>query len=293
MFRWLMVVVALLTGCAIGDQAGAPFNDPILFDPERVAKADTIVVMVPGALTSLRMFTHALAWADRPGYALAFYRFPGMEGLPVDRKLDIARAGSQIAGFANSFPGKRIRLMGYSTGGPIVILAAQEIEGDVKVAAISSAVERAGGVSTAARVAADVLEAAMRARSVRKDIVWLQYYRTLLVGRAAARKPLPPQVIPVPNPDAPKTVKLPEPGLPAAQSRDLRSWTLPTGIKPMPDRLRFYVGREDPVFSTQQTLAFARKLGGAQVRAYPGSGHLTYLTAPQIFDDVLKWFDAP
>jgi pimeloyl-ACP methyl ester carboxylesterase len=293
MSKWLVIVaLALLSACAAPKRQAAPYNDPLIYDPGVVTEAETVVIMVPGAMTSVRMFTPALAWSERPGYALAFYRYPGMEGLPLDRDLDIETAASQIAGFANSLPGKRIRLMGYSTGGPIVILAAQQIEGDVKAAALNPAVELAGGFDTLSRIATDVVEAVVRARSTRTDEVWLQYYRTLLVGREAARKPLPTTVIPQPSPDAPATVQLPQPGLPGAQSRDIRGWRLPEDIRPMPDRLRFFVGREDPVFATRQTLAFARKLGGPQVRAYPGSGHLIYLTAPQVFDDILRWFEA-
>ncbi len=299
MLRWMMVVVlAVLGGCANARQP-APFNDPIMFDPDLVAKADTVVIMIPGAMTSVGMFTPALHWANREGVALAFYRFPGMHGLPVDRKLDIALAGSQIAGFANSLEGKKIRLLGYSTGGPIAILAAQEIEGDVRVAAISSAVERAGGVGTAARIVTDVAEAIVRARSLRREAVWLQYYRTLLVGREAARKPLPPEVVASASPTSSQTavaagtVKLPEKGLPAAQSRDIRRWTLPDDIKPMPGRLRFYVGKEDPVFATHQTVAFAKKLGSPPIYAYAGQGHLMYMTNPRVFEDIYRWFTAP
>ena len=300
MLRWMLPVVLTLLGGCMAARPPAPFNDPIMFDPALVADADTVVVLIPGAMTSVGMFGPALEWAKREGVAMAFYRFPGMHGLPVEPKLDIALAGSQIAGFANSLAGKKIRLLGYSTGGPIAILAAQEIEGDVRVAALSSAVERAGGISTAARIARDVAEAALRARSLRHEAVWLQYYRTLLVGREAARKPLPPAVVAATAGPASSqtsvatgTVEMPEKGLPAAQSRDIRRWTLPEGIKPMPDRLRFYVGKEDPVFATHQTVAFAKKLGSPQVHAYPGEGHLMYLTNPQVFEDIYRWFMTP
>ena len=297
MLRWLVFV--LLTGVA-GCAPSAPpepFDNPLLFDPERVAQADTVVIMIPGAMTSIGMFAPVLEWAARPGVALAFYRFPGMHELPVDPPLKIARAGRQIAGFANSLPGKRIRLLGYSTGGPIAIMAGQQIEGDLRIAALSSAVERAGGITSAARIAGDVAEAAYRARSVRPSEVWLQYYRTLLVGRKAARKPLPPEATPAPNPDfgqpvTANTVKMPQRGLPIAQSRDILRWKLPPGIPPMTDRLRFYAGKEDPVFATGQTVAFARKLGSAPVFAYAGHGHLIYMTHPQVFEDIFTWFTA-
>ena len=292
MVKWILLVCVLLAGCA-APRTEQIYVDPLVYDTEALARADTLVILIPGALTSRGMFYNAEAWADRPGYALAFYRFAGMDGLPLDRPLNIAEAGREIAAFANRHPDKRIRILGYSTGGPIGILAASDIRGDVKVAAMSSAVELAGGADTALRVARDVLVSAARARSVRPEDVWLEYYRILLFGRTVRQRPEAVQTSDVYVDLLEDVIELPEKEVPAAQSSDLRHWRLPEEIEIDPERVRFFVGREDPVFSTRQTLAFARKLGGPKVQAYPGQGHLLYETRPDVFDDILRWFEAP
>jgi pimeloyl-ACP methyl ester carboxylesterase len=292
MFKWMVLLCLALAGCT------APRNDeiyvdPLVYDPQAVARAETLVILIPGALTSRGMFYSAEAWADRPGYALAFYRFAGMEGMPLDRPLSIEGAGREIAAFANAYPDKRIRILGYSTGGPIGILAASEIRGDVRVAAMSSAVELAGGADTALRVAGDVVISTARAKSLRPEDVWLEYYRILLFGRNVRKRPEAVQTSDVYVARLSKEITLPDPDVPAAQSSDLRRWRLSEAIALDPAKVRFFVGLEDPVFSTRQTLQLARKLGSARVYGYPGQGHLLYQTRPDVFDDVLAWFEAP
>jgi len=264
---------------------------PLMFDADAVAQADTLVILVPGALTSRKMFAHVESWADRPGYALAFYRFPGMNGMPVNEPLRIDLAAEQIATFANSHPEKRIRLLGYSTGGPISIMAAQQITGDVRVAALSPAVEHAGGVETSLGVARDAVTAFGKARSLRRDVIWRQYFRVLLFGLGTNKVPVlaAPRDGSAPAPKRP--LKLPPRKLPGAQSRDLRRWSLPEDYRPQPDRIRLFIGLADPVFSTRQTFEFVNRLGGPDVMVYEGHGHLMYLSNPHVFVDILKWFE--
>ena len=290
--RWLLVLVLLM--CAACSAENTPFrgaDSPLAYDPAEVDRADRIAILIPGALASVEIFAPAQTW-KASGYAIVTYRFPGMDGLPLDHRLGIEDAASQIAAFTGRYPGKAYRLLGYSTGGPIAISAAGRIRGDVKVAAMSSAVERAGGTATALRSSIDVLAAAARAGSVDREEVWLEYYRTLLFGRAGLKDPgLRAEASAIVAEERSRIV-IPEGDLMAAHSEDLRRWRLPPAPRLSAERLRFFIGQEDPVFSDAQTEAFARVFGAPGIARYPAQGHLLFLTRPQVFDDVLEFFEA-
>ncbi|WP_375229744.1 alpha/beta fold hydrolase [Roseobacter sp. S98] len=259
----------------------------LLFDADAVAAAGKVAVLVPGAHAAVSIFDPAEAWT-REGYALVRYRFPGLDGRPVHPALDIAEAAREIADFAIRYPGKELRLLGYSTGGAIVLDAAALIVGDLRVALMSSAVERGGGLQTGLRGAVDVAGAALRARSVDVRRVWLEYYRTLLFGRADRENPAATRYID----DRLDEIVMPDEGKPRAHTDDLRRWTLPdpTGFDAAANS-HLFVGLEDPVFSLAQTQALAQKLGGVAITGYPGHGHLLFLTEPRVFDDVLDFFE--
>lgn len=284
--------VIILMGCAPEPTRFDGAQSPLTFDAETVSRSNKIAVLIPGALAPIDIFSPANVWADE-GYALVYYRFPGLDGLPLDHKLGIENAASKIAAFANKYPGKSIRILGYSTGGPIAILAAEEIEGDVKVAAMSSAVERAGGTQTTFRATVDIIGAAARVKSLKRNIIWLEYYRTLLFGRKGLRDPALNARADRHVAEEKDDIILPEGELPAAHSDDLRSWTLRDAPRLSANRLRFFIGLEDPVFSTLQTRRFASLFGAPQIVEYPDQGHLLFLTQPQVFEDVFAFFEEP
>ena len=271
-----------------------PFDgsqSPLMFNHDEVQQTDTIVILIPGALAPIEMFAPTNAWR-KCGYALAYYRFPGLDGLPLDHKLGIENAARQIADFANQYPGKRIRLIGYSTGGPIVILASQEIRSDdVKVAAMSSAVPKAGGFTTAMRGAYDVLAAAIRARSLNRKDIWLEYYRTLLFGRKGLTSPDLADALDHFVEQEKDNIIVPDSLLSYSHSGDLRNWILPDGFHADSENVRFFVGAEDPVFSIEQTREFAEAIGVSMIQEYPSSGHLLFLTMPEVFDDIYSFFE--
>ena len=262
----------------------------LVFDPDELESARVLAVLVPGALSRIEIFHPAHVWRDR-GYGLAFYRFPGLDGRPEFPRLSISGAAKEIAELAAQYPDKPVRLLGYSTGGPIVLTAAAQMQGDVKVAAMSLAVEAGGGVRTGVAGLADVLGAAWRRGSLRRREVWLEYYRVLLFGRTVLT-------------DAELAAKadrliaghldrivMPEGELPRAHTDDLRQWRLPQSFTLPPERIRFFVGLDDPVFSQDQTLEFARRLGGCAVTGYPGQGHLLFLSYKRAFADILAFFE--
>jgi pimeloyl-ACP methyl ester carboxylesterase len=290
--RWFPFLVMLMcAACSAEKSSFRGAQSPLAYDVAAVSRADRIAILIPGALASVDIFAPAQKW-KASGYAIVTYRFPGMDGLPLDHRLGIEDAAAQIAAFTAGHPGKAYRLLGYSTGGPIAISAAGRIAGDVKVAAMSSAVERAGGTATALRSSFDVLAAAARAGSVDREVVWLEYYRTLLFGRAGLKNPdLRAQASTIVAKERSRIV-IPEGELLAAHSEDLRGWRLPPAPRLPADRLRFFIGQEDPVFSDAQTAAFARAFGAPGIARYPAQGHLLFLTRPEVFDDVLAFFEA-
>ncbi len=291
MLRYLFLFcLALLAACATEQARFAGAEDPLLYDARTVANADKIAIFIPGALASVRIFEPAQKWKD-DGYALVFYRYPGLDGLPLDHALGIEDAANQIAAFASRYPGKPIRLLGYSTGGPIAIRAAEQIAGDVKVAAMSPAVERGGGLLTGLHGGYDLLTAVLVAGSFDENKVWRQYYRTLLFGRNALRDPdrmADADNILGPDKDG---ITGPPDGMTRAHTGDLRRWTLDAVPRLPADRLRFFIGLEDSLFSTGQTHRFARNFGPVQIWGYPDQGHLLFETHPPVFDDVLAFFE--
>ena len=283
--------VFCLLGCAAEPAGDTPAPGPLLYESKAVSNADRLVIFVPGALTSVVLFDPANGWAAGD-FAPAYYRFPGLDGVPVT-PLDLDAAAAQIARFANSYPDKDVALVGYSSGAPIALMAAAQITGDrvVPVAAISPAVERGGGMTTLAMGASDILRSAVRAGTLDPVDVWIEYWQILLQGRSA-----PP--IPEFRERVIETARIhrgerglgpPDPQLARSHSRQVSMWELPHDLDLSRLRVRIYVGLEDPVFSTRQTLGFARKLGVEQIYGYPGDGHLLYLTQPDVFETARRF----
>ncbi len=249
------------------------------------------MILIPGALASVEIFESTNAWKES-GYALAHYRFPGLDGLPLDHTLSIEHAARQIAELANIYSGKPIRLLGYSTGGPIAILASQQIQSpEVRVAVISPAPPKAGGMRTTLRSTRDILAASLRACSLNRRKVWLEYYRTLLFGRAGLRDPdLTDDIARIVEQERDNIV-IPESDISRAHTRDIRNWKPAEGLLVDSERVSFYIGTEDPVFSVAQLEDFANAIGVSRITRYQGGGHLLFMTHPEVFDDIYKFFD--
>jgi pimeloyl-ACP methyl ester carboxylesterase len=293
LMRFLVLLCLLVTtGCAAAPKQFNGAESPLIYDAAAVARADRVVVLIPGALASVRIFAPTDRWVD-DGYALVYYRFPGLDDLPLDHTLGIENAAQQIADFAVRYPDKSFRLLGYSTGGPIAILAAERMGDavDVKVAAMSSAVERAGGIQTAVQGGLDLAAAVIAAQSLHQEKIVKEYYRTLLFGRRGLRDPARIRDADDIVGGDDKRIVLPEGAMPRAHTRDLRRWTLDDMPRLPAGRLRFFVGLEDSVFSTGQTQRFARNFGDVTILGYPEQGHLLFLTRPDVFNDIKAFFE--
>lgn len=287
----LAAVLCLLAGCSAPPASPPePERGALVYDPVEVSRSRALAVVVPGALTSVEVFEPVQGWRTQ-GYAVAAYRFPGLDGRPLDGDLSIAGAGAEIAAFANRYPDKPIRLIGFSTGAAIVLDAAARIDSDdMRLALLSPAVAYAGGAETALRTATDLAAAALRAQSLRFGEVWFEYYRTLLFGRQGLRQePFASRSRDIAAAQRDRIV-LPDRRLSRSHTRDLRRWTPAADPPADPGSIRIYAGAADPVFSAAQTRRLADRLGSPAVMSYPDQGHLLFVTRPGVFDDILEFF---
>ncbi len=290
----LLLTLALsMTGCASIDLPATSSHDVLVYDINAVERAEKLAVVVPGALASIGIFDPIAEW-DQHGYALVYYRFPGLDGLPLDHRLDIDVAATTVANFLNAHPDKPARLLGYSTGAPIVLVASTMLQSsDVKTAAMSPAVPRGGGFPTMCRTSRDVFLAGLRAWSWRPEKVWPEYYRTLLFGRAGRTdKALRPTIDKLVEQDR-ENIIIPNRSLGAAHSDGLREWEPSPDLNLDAQRVRFYFGDNDPVFSQKQTQKFAQQIGITDLVSYGTHGHLLFITHPEVFSDILAFFEEP
>ncbi|MCR8826942.1 alpha/beta fold hydrolase [Pseudosulfitobacter koreensis] len=264
---------------------------PLLFNAADIERQDKLLILVPGSMTPLGIFDPVVEWHTK-GYAFAAYRFPGMDGRPLDGPLDIARAAQTIVTLAERYPDKEIKLLGFSTGAPIAMLAAKQIGPRAQVAAMSSAVEFGGGAQTGLRGIDDILVAAARARSVNSRKVWEDYFPVLLFGREGARSPERADDIARIAGREKKIVVEPSFNTFKAHTMALVGWQLPEDFSLPPGQVHFYAGSADTVFRPRQVRRFAQRVGGAPITFYPGLGHLLYVAEPRVFDDILAFFEA-
>ncbi len=279
-----------LAACGYVPLAKSGADDPLRYDAAKVARADRIAVFIPGALSSVNVFDGSQNWEDA-GYARAFYRYPGLDGMAVDHHVDPPTAAARIAEFANRYPDKDVALIGYSTGGLIALEAAADITKgrQVHVAAMSTAVEYAGGFGTIGRGARDILGAVIATKSLRKADIWKHYWSGLLFG---------PEALKDPALEAPLEQKIAEgeriyvkldPQIAIAHALALPGWELPEDLDLTGVETAFFIGLNDPVFSVRQTTTFAAQIGGVPVYGYPGQGHLLFFTRPDVFRDMLQF----
>lgn len=286
MIRWLSLLL-VLAACAAPPPTT---SDPLLFKPDRVARAQSVIIAVPGALTPVLVLSglETLATADR---AVVYYRLPGFDGRPADEVIDLDFAANHIAAFVAENGFQAVYIVGHSTGAAIAMEAAGRIkETDpmlpVQIAAISSALPAPQPTLAGLRGAGGTAAAAFRARSLDPRTVWLEYYRTLAYGRGAqdrAEVAAAADKLVAANEGR---IEIPEDGLARRHWRAVRRWPGPD-----PDTLRgvpitFLHGAGDPVFPLRALGRFAKRLPDARVEAIPDSGHLLLLTRPTIWADI-------
>ena len=280
------LVIWLLTSCSLPLTPTAS-ETPLHYDPAEVARAETIAIFIPGALSSVAIFDAAQDWDDH-GYARVLYRYPGLDGLPTDHYVDPETVAGTVAAFANRYPDKDIALVGYSTGGPIALLAAPQITGNrsVKVAAMSTAVEYGGGLPTVWHGLVDIIRAMIATGSTDRQVVWKRFWSGLLYGPDALDDPAFADRLQRDVKAGEQIIVRLDPAVSLAHTLGLPGFALPGDLDLSGVPTAFFVGLNDPVFSTAQTRNFSRKIGGVTIYGYPDHGHLLFFTRPEVFDDI-------
>lgn len=267
-------------------------EDPLVYDPAAVAAADRIAILIPGALSAVAIFEESAAW-EQVGYARALYRYPGLDGLPTDHFVSPAVVASDIAAFANAHPGKDIALVGYSTGGPIALLAAPQISKgrDVRVAAMSTAVEYGGGIPTVWRGLVDIARAMIATGSIERQVVWKRFWAGLLYGPDALDDPAFADRLHRDIKAGEAIIVRLEPAVALAHTLGLPGFELPDDLDLTGIPVAFFVGLNDRVFSLRQTRDFAAQIGDVTIYGYPEQGHLLFFTRPNVFDDMRAFLE--
>jgi pimeloyl-ACP methyl ester carboxylesterase len=282
----LVIVVFLVTSC------GVPFSrqgmqDPLVYDAVQVASAQRIAIFIPGVLASVNIFDATESWTDA-GYARVLYRFPGLDKLPNDHQIHPPTAARLIAAFANRYPDKDIALVGYSTGGPIALLAAAQISKgrDVRVAAMSTAVEHGGGLSTVLRGMTDIVRAMIATGSLNGQTVWKRFWAGLLYGPDALDDPAFGDRLARDIAEGDKIIVKLDPAVALAHALGLPGFELPDDLDLQGIPVAVFIGLNDRVFSARQTYDFAQEIGDVTIYGYPEQGHLLFFTRPDVFEDM-------
>ena len=288
--RGAALILALWALVACGVPAQDDASDPLLFDRDALARADSAVIGFPGALTSIRVLAplEGMATAHR---AVVYYRLPGYDGRPAADWVDISQAAARVARLVQETGLARVDLIGHSTGAVIALEAAKDIrrtspDTQVSVTAISSALPAPQPILAGLRGAAGTVAAAARAGSLVPRDVWLEYYRRLAYGPDADATPTSRRAADALVAANDDRITLPENGLARRHTRALRRWTNPDPEALTGARLTYYHGAVDPVFPPRITKRFTDSLPDAELRLIPGHGHLLLLTYPEIWDQI-------
>lgn len=266
---------------------------PIVHDGNARVGVKRAIVLVPGALASIGLFAPVMEW-EVPDSTVMAYRFPGVDGLELNHRVDIVDSGALIAAHLNALKVEEVYLIGYSTGGPIALEAARRLETDkVQIAMISSASDAPAASAASLRGAVDVMKAMIRADRPGLDETWLENYRTLLFGRnhfteaelaeqsrrlAALKR---------------GQITTPPRQMTMAHTADLMTWYLDRPQDVADFRIGFFHGAEDSVFSAALTRRYAARLQADAFRVYENQGHLLFVTEPHLFDHVRAFFGLP
>ncbi|WP_128515139.1 alpha/beta fold hydrolase [Tabrizicola thermarum] len=280
---WLVLSAAvMLAACAPRPEAAKP----PLYTAREVAAPEEITFLLPGALTTARIFGPANDWTtDR--HLVVEYRLPGMRGEPLSPPLDILRAADWVAGFANRHPQARINLLGYSTGAAIAIEAAGRIDDSqrVRVVAISSATPFPGAAMGLVNGVAGIVGSALATGSLDAKTVWEDYFITLYIGSGWRSSPEKRAMAERLRRAFAGQINTPGEGRGRSQSASLLLWTLSREALASRARITFFHGQNDPIFPLPRVRRLATRLN-ATLCVLPEDGHMPLLSRPDLMERV-------
>ena len=276
----------VLTGCATSD-ASMQKSSPFQVASGNLATAKQMVLLVPGALASTRIFQGARNWGTDDSVIID-YRFPGMDGRPFDSEVIIDKAAEDIALYFNQWrknSSRKLVLIGFSTGAAISIEARGLIENNVETVAISSAVPFPGMIQAASRSSIDILASMARSSSFDVEVFWREYYKTLLFGRDWHTNPNIARRAEQILEQNSESIRTPGGQLGRAHSGDLTYWRLSKKARAATTPLEFYHGEVDPVVPIRKISKLASKLN-ASVTKVDQVGHLVLTVRPEVLEQI-------
>jgi pimeloyl-ACP methyl ester carboxylesterase len=279
--------LALAAGLALAACAKPPVPaKPPLYTTNTAVTPEQITFLLPGALTTTRIFGPANGW-DSPRHRVVEYRLPGMRDEPLKPPLDLDRSARWIAAYANRYPDARINLLGYSTGAAIAIEAAGRIDRAerVQVIAISSPAPFPSAALAVVRGGLGLAASALATGSLSAKTVWDEYFITLYLGsdwRTSSEKRAMADRLRQAFKDQ---INTPGEGRGRSQSASLLLWTLSPAAQASKARITFFHGENDPIFP----LPGVRRLGlrlDAPVCVLPDDGHMPLLSRADLMDRI-------
>ncbi|WP_299612006.1 alpha/beta hydrolase [uncultured Tateyamaria sp.] len=265
-------------------------SDPLLFDMGAMARADRVVVGIPGVMTSINVLQPIGAF-ETPDRAIAYFRLPGFDGRPSEESIVIDRAAQRIVDLVRTYDLDRIDIIGHSTGAVIALEAAKDLRTelphvDVHVFGIATALPAPQPLLAGVRGAMGTVAAAARTGSLNPRTVWLEYYRRLAFGADVETTPASANAADALVEANSDRITLPEDGLYRRHTRDLRRWKNPNPETLKGTEITFFHGAADPVFPPRPTRRFVETLPDAELNFIAGNGHLLLLTYPQVWDRI-------
>ncbi len=253
-----------------------------------------LIVVVPGAFDSVNIYAPVQDW-DLPDTGMIAYRFPAIDGMSADHRVDMALSAQLIADRVNALAPREVWLIGYSTGGPIAIETTKRLAApQLRLALISSAADSPAGLLASARGAREMVVSMLRSGGGLGTETLLENYRALLYGRDYLRQAETAERSQQQAEAVRATMMRPSLRLTLAHSASLLTWRLDR-----PDasrdglaraRIAFFHGGADPLFTVPQMLRFAGRLHADRFWIYEGQGHLLYATSGRLFGDIRSFF---
>ncbi|MEP6067315.1 MAG: alpha/beta hydrolase [Paracoccaceae bacterium] len=287
-FAWMLLVCLCACTPHVTDERQG--FDPLLFVPEDIGRAKSVVIAIPGALTSIRVLI-PIEWWRTSDRTIAYYRLPGFDDRPAEEPLSINAAASRIATFVRDGQFESVYFVGHSTGAAIALESAKAIRRTrpdtlIHVAGISTALPAPQPALVGWRGLKGASAAALRARSLVPREVWLEYYRRISYGPDASvhaetgnRADFLVQV----NDDR---IQLPKRGLGRRHFSAVLGWQNidPTRLDGV--QLDFWHGAVDPIFPVHHVSRFVDTLPNADLHVLDNHGHVIMLTYPDIWSEI-------
>ncbi len=261
-----------------------------VFDTADFAAKSRVIIFIPGALNSIDIFASARS-LETQGFALVFYRFPGMDGRRMDTVVDINEIAQQVLDFTTAAPDKNYYLVGFSIGGQVAIEAAARGKDRIKkVAVLAGSLGFPDTFGVGLRAMSWVARGAWTRSTLDFGSIWKDYYKVLLFGEAGAYDPELSKRADAIVATRKSKIVTPTRALVCSHMRDItfRSAVTPSRISDTP--ILFVHGRSDVVSPYARVGQYSTEFKSAEIKVLENQGHQIFLTEDGLFNQVGAFF---